>query len=302
MIVKRLAPKRIANRSLKAETKTDEATLYLYDEISFWGIDAKSFVADLQEIDAKTIHLRINSPGGDVFAARSIQTALKQHKAKVVAHIDGIAASAASFIAMGADEIEMSDGGFIMIHKALSFFDILGYFNDDSLDELSEDIAKERALLAKVDDSIANDYAKRTGKEVDAVKAAMAAETWFTAQEALDFGMIDRIYDAAPVENRHDLSIFANVPEALKQAPESQERVIEKALRDAGLSRKEAKAIIAHGYSAEVLRDAATEEETLPETQWDAVVEVVAAKPEKAIEKLDKTKELFKRIATIRSK
>jgi 3-oxoacyl-(acyl-carrier-protein) synthase len=88
----------------------------------------------------------------------------------------------------------------------------------------------------------------------------------------------------------------------LRQAPESQERVIEKALRDAGLSRKEAKAIIAHGYSAEVLRDAATEEETLPETQWDAVVEVVAAKPEKAIEKLDKTKELFKRIATIRSK
>jgi ATP-dependent Clp protease, protease subunit len=280
--------------------------LYLYDEISFWGIDAQDFVKEIQGIDAKTIHLRINSPGGDVFSARSIQTAIKQHKAKVIAHIDGIAASAASFIAMGADEIEMSDGGFIMIHKALSFFDILGYFNDDNLDSLSAEIAKERQLLAKVDDSIAADYAKRTGKGIDEIKTAMAAETWFSAQESLEYGLIDRIYTGEAVENRHDLSIFSNVPDALRhQSADTTERDIEKALRDAGLSRKQAKAILAHGFSAEVLRDASQEEErTDPPTQWDAVVDEVVAKvePEPIVEApTDKTKALFDRISRIRS-
>ena len=109
----------------KAATATEE-TLYLYDEIGYWGIDAKQFVEDLNKLDADTIHLRINSPGGDVFAAKAMQTALMQHDAKVVAHVDGLAASAASVVAMGADEIEMVDGGFMMIHKALSFFDVFG--------------------------------------------------------------------------------------------------------------------------------------------------------------------------------
>jgi len=144
---------------IKAESKGNEATLYLYDEIGVWGIDATEFVKNLQEVKADTIHLRINSPGGDVFEARAMHTALKQHSAMVIAHIDGLAASAASFVAMAADEIEIVDGGFLMIHKALSFMDIWGLFNDEDLTELGTDLVKEKSLLAKVDDSIANDYA-----------------------------------------------------------------------------------------------------------------------------------------------
>ena len=220
----------------------------------------------MQGIDADTIHLRINSPGGDVFAARAIQTALKQHPAKVIAHIDGLAASAASVVAMAGDEIEMVDGGFLMIHKALSFFDILGYFNDDNLGELVNDMKKERDLLAKVDESIANDYVKRTGKEMDEIKQKMADETWFSATEAIDYGMIDSIYDGEPVENKYDLSIFAKTPERLQTKGEITKRDIERALRDVGCTQTMAKAILADGWMDEgTQRDVEPEPVTPPQ-------------------------------------
>jgi len=207
-------------------------------------------------MNSDVIHLRINSPGGDIFAARAIQTAIKQHKAKVVAHIDGIAASAASFIAMGADEIEIVDGGFIMIHKALSFFDILGYFNDEALEDLAGDMQKERDLLAKVDDSIANDYAKRTSMDKTELLGMMHAETWLTAEEALKMGFADRVYDGVPVENSYDLSVYGKVPDELKRSAEAEitKRDIERALRDVGLTQAEAKSILAKGWQ-EVKRD-----------------------------------------------
>lgn len=258
------------------ENKTKEATLYLYDEIGFWGTEAKEFVDELQNITADTIHLRINSPGGDVFDARTMQTALKQHSAKIIAHIDGVAASAASVVAMGADEIEMVDGGFLMIHKALSFFDILGYFNDDDLEQLTGEMKKERELLAKVDDSIAKDYMKRTGKKLDEIKGKMADETWFTADEAVEYGMINRIYDGEPVENKHDLTVFLNTPDKLKNEEKAMtKREIERALRDAGCSLNMAKAILAGGWKEDgTQREVEPEPETpQPETQRDVVVE-----------------------------
>ena len=114
---------------ISAEVSGDEATIYLYDEISYWGVNTETFVGELKGIAGGTIHLRVNSPGGDVFEARTMQTAMKQHPARVVAHIDGIAASAASFIAMAADEIEIAEGAFIMIHNAISYIDIFGFYN-----------------------------------------------------------------------------------------------------------------------------------------------------------------------------
>jgi ATP-dependent Clp protease, protease subunit len=270
MIINRRSP---LSRKARVENKVDEATLYLYDEIGFWGVDAGEFVKDLQAIDADVIHLRINSPGGDVFAARTMQTALKQHKAKVIAHVDGLAASAASVVMLGADEIELVDGGFIMIHKALSFFDILGYFNDNNLEELQSDMQKERNLLTKVDDSIANDYAKRTGKTAEDAKQKMDEETWFTAAEALAYGLIDRVYDGQPTENKYDLSIFAKTPAHLQGEPVQTKRTAEKALRDAGFSQKAAKAILSCGWEGESQRDA---EPPKPDPQPREVVPIDA--------------------------
>lgn len=255
-----------ANRH-EIENKQNEATAYLYGDIGGWfGIDHQEWIKEFNAIEASTIHLRIDSSGGDIFAARAMKTAIMQHKAKVVAHIDGLAASAASFLAMGADEIEIVDGGFFMIHRAMSGFDILGYFNIDDLDELISDITKERDLHVKINESIAADYVKRTGNSKEVVLSWMAAETWFTAKEAIDNKFADRLYDGDPVEGSYDLSIFAKVPEEIKNRnTKMSKRTLEKALRDAGLTNKEAKKILAEGFKDDQ-RDVEPSADPTPET------------------------------------
>lgn len=231
-----------------------EPTVYLYGDIGGWfGIDHLEFIKDFNKIDAATIHLRIDSGGGDIFSARAIKTCIMQHKAKVIGHIDGLAASAASFLAMGCDELEIVDGGFLMIHTALSGMDILGYFNKKDLVKLNEDIQKEIDLHDKINDSIANDYAKKSKKkDKKEFEEMMDAETWLPAQAALDVGLVDRIYDGEPVEGSYDLSIFAKVPESLRLRNQKEsKRAIEKALRDVGLSNKQAKDILREGYKKE---------------------------------------------------
>jgi len=250
----------------EVENKKDESTIYLYGDIGGWfGIDHLEWVKDFNSISAKTIHLRIDSDGGDIFAARAMKTAIMQHDAKVIAHIDGIAASAASFMSMGADEIEIVDGGFLMIHNALSLIDILGFFNAHDLDELISDLTKERNLHNKINESIANDYVNKSGNSLDAILQWMNDETWFTAKEALDNKLVDRIYDGEPTKGNYDLSVFNNVPEELKlrnQAKQKMkkdlnERDLEKNLRDAGYSRNQAKDIVAKVFQD--VRDAQTE-------------------------------------------
>jgi ATP-dependent Clp protease protease subunit len=192
--------------AFRAAVKDDEATIYVYDAIGGWwgGVDAQEFVKELAGIKAGTIHLRINSPGGDVFDARAMQTALRQHKAKVIAHIDGLAASAATFLAMGADEIEMAEGGFWMIHNAWGF--TIGNVNDH---------LEAAAMLEKVDGTIRADYSRKTGKPDDEVRALMDAETWMTAAEAKEAGFVDRVYAAEAPEDKFNLAAYDNAPDPL---------------------------------------------------------------------------------------
>lgn len=162
-----------------------EATIWLYDVIGdeIWGgVSAKTFVKDLAAITAPTIHLRINSPGGDVFEARAMVTALRQHPARVIAHIDGLAASAASYIALAADEVEMAEGAFLMIHNAWGV--VVG--NRHDLLDMAE-------TLEKIDTTILADYQARTHRSSSDIQAWMDKETWFTATEAIDAGFVDRI-------------------------------------------------------------------------------------------------------------
>lgn len=189
----------------KASAEGDESTVYLYDAIGGWyGVEAKSFVKDLAGVEAETVHLRINSPGGDVFEARAIATALKQMKCKTVAHIDGVCASAATYIALACDEVEMAEGAFFMIHKAWC----LAMGNADELLATAD-------LLVKVDDSIVTDYAKKTGLESEEIQQLMADETWFNAEEALDKGFVDNVYQGDDVEASWNLSAYDNAPEKL---------------------------------------------------------------------------------------
>jgi ATP-dependent Clp protease protease subunit len=175
-----------------AAESSDEAEVFLYDaivdtdaEAQWWGgVSAQAFVRELRGITASTIHLRINSPGGSVFAGRAMETALREHKARVVVHIDGLAASAATFVAMAGDEIVIAQGAMFMIHKAWTWT----WGNADDLKATAD-------LLDKIDGTLVQTYAKRTGQAEQQVSDWMAAETWFTAQEALDAGFVDRILE-----------------------------------------------------------------------------------------------------------
>ena len=146
--------------------------------------------------------MRINSPGGDVFAAQAIAQAIRDTKARVVAHVDGYAASAATEIAIAADEIEIAEGGFFMIHNAWT----LAVGNAD-------DFAATVVLLNKVDDVLCSAYAAKCGKPKDEVKAWMDAETWFSAQEAVDAGLVDRIAEGSKAKaSAWNLSAYTGAP------------------------------------------------------------------------------------------
>lgn len=188
-----------------------DATLYIYDVIDpYWGVSAMGVIdAIAQAGDAQTLRVHINSPGGDVFEGRAIMAALGRFKGKTVAHIDSLCASAATSIALACDEVEMSDGAFFMIHNASSMV-----WGDKTA------MREQADLLEKVEGSIVNDYTKKTGKDAEQVVAWMDAETWFTAQEAVDNGFVDRLAEpAAKAKNTWNLSAFKKAPEALAGPP-----------------------------------------------------------------------------------
>lgn len=243
---------RVNNRSIfkprasavpKIKAKDDETVLYIYDEISWFGISADEFVKNLNSIEDKTIHVRINSPGGAVFDGLAIYNALKQHPSNIIVHIDGLAASIASLIALGGNEIRAAEASFLMIHEPWSI--VIGP---------SEEMRKEADLLDKVAGVLVKAYLDKTGMTEEVLNDYLAAETWFTAQEALDVGFVDVIEElddsSKAKATAFDLSAFANVPDSLTggKTPPT-ERELEGILRDAGFSRKQSEEILAKGYA-----------------------------------------------------
>lgn len=207
-------------RSWSIKSAEGEATLYIYDVIGgmFGGVDAEEVARDLAATEASTIHVRINSPGGDVFDAVAISTALRQHPANVVAHIDGLAASAATTISTAADRVEISDGGMYMIHNAWT----LAIGN-------RHDLLDTAGLLEKVDGNIQRAYAERTGASTEQIGEWMDAETWFTADEAVEAGFADEVVSGESARAKAwNLAAYANAPE-IKDEPESKEPMPDRA-------------------------------------------------------------------------
>jgi ATP-dependent protease ClpP protease subunit len=197
---------------LKMEMKDDSTTVVmLYDVIGDWfGVSAKDFNKSLSAVNTPNIELRINSPGGDVFDARAIATALRNHPSKVTAYIDGVCASAATYIALSADTVHMAVGAFFMVHNAWT----LAMGNADDFDATS-------SLLRKVDASIVADYVRKTGKSETEIKQVMDYETWFTAEEALAYGFVDHV-DTGELgaKNLWDLSSYDKAPKAIAESEE----------------------------------------------------------------------------------
>ena len=194
---------------------SSEATLYIYDVIDAWfGIAAIDVAKAVSALDAgTTLHVRFNTPGGDVFEGRAIRTALQQFEGRTIGHIDGLCASAGTTIADACDEIHISQGAFYMIHNGWTL--AMGDKNE---------LKKTVDLLSKVDAAIVNDYAGRTGKQASQITAWMDAETWFSADEALSNGFATSLA-ALPQKTTNqqtqklwDLSAFDKAPQALLDA------------------------------------------------------------------------------------
>jgi ATP-dependent Clp endopeptidase proteolytic subunit ClpP len=160
----------------------DTAVVNIYDEIGGWGVTASDFSKELQGVTASTIELHLNSPGGDVFDGLAILNTLRQHDATVNVLIDGIAASAASFIAMAGQSVKMQPQSMLMIHDASGL--VIG--NSKDMQDMAD-------LLNKTSDNIAAVYAQRAGGTVEDWRAAMLAETWYSDQEAVDAGLADEV-------------------------------------------------------------------------------------------------------------
>lgn len=192
----------------------DEATIYLYDmivdsqdEADWWGgVAPETFVKALAGMSAPTIHLRVKSPGGSVFAARAMEQAIREHPSRIVTHVDGLAASAASFLILPSDEIIMAPGSFLMIHKAWTF-----------AGGNADDFRKSADLLEQIDGSLVKSYAAKTQQPAEDIAAMMAAETWIEAERAVELGFADSVA-AEPKSKKSamagawDLSAFANAP------------------------------------------------------------------------------------------
>jgi len=206
--------------------------LLIYDEIGYWGITAKQFRQDLGAVAGDEVTVRINSPGGDVFEGVAIYNTIKADNRPVSIVIDGLAASAASFIAMAGDDIEIADNAFMMIHRAWGF--VIGN---------AMDLRETADFLEKIDDQIAEMYAKRGNEDAAAFLAMMDAETWLNAKESKALDLVDTITDEAEAQALFDLSHFNAVPAAMK-------RRVEHDLRDVGYSQSAAARAVAKGFSA----------------------------------------------------
>lgn len=188
--------------------------LSIFDDIGAYGVSAKSFLNDLRTVTTDEVDVEINSPGGDVFAGLAIYNGLRASGKKINVKVLGLAASAASLVAMAGDTIEMPENAFMMIHNPWGF--AMGG---------ADEMRNTADVLDKIGTGLVSTYAKRTGKTDQEIAALLDAETWMTAQEAVDAGFATSVTPALAVKARYSEDrLPENVRLAFKaQAPTTDE-------------------------------------------------------------------------------
>lgn len=239
------------------KAKDEISEIWLYEEIGFWGVGAKDFMAELNGIKSPKIDLHINSPGGEVFDGIAIYNGIKNHSAKVTTFIDGIAASIASVVALAGDTVTMAENAMFMMHNPSGL--VLGG---------AADMRKVADSLDKVRDSMVGIYSAKSKKPDAEIIAMLDEESWLDADEAQEAGFAD------VVSGKMDLAAcakfmpimtklgFKHIPQRItahRALPSA--RDVERLLREAGFSSKQARAILAEGYSDEH-RDGVAAEQT----------------------------------------
>ena len=185
----------------------DQAEIAIFDEIGFWGVTAKDFIAELKSLPASEITLSINSPGGSVFDALAIYNALRGHGAQIKVRVMGVAASAASLIAMAGDTIVMPENTFMMIHNPIGGV----YGNAEDMRDLAE-------TLDKIGASLTATYVARTGQDEATIQALLDAETWLDAAQAVELGFADELEPALKIAASFDVSLVERLPEHIRAA------------------------------------------------------------------------------------
>jgi ATP-dependent Clp protease, protease subunit len=162
--------------------KKGEVELFVYNDIGGYGVTADKFASELRKYKGQHIHVRINSLGGEVTEGNGIYNALTRHQGGVTVHIDGIAASMASVIAMAGTQVRMADNAILMIHNPWTI----------AAGE-SGDLRKQADVLDLMKDGIVGAYQKKTGLEANVISDMMDEERWLKAEEAHSFGFVDVI-------------------------------------------------------------------------------------------------------------
>lgn len=191
--------------------------LSIFDDIGAYGVSAKSFLNDLRTVTTDEVDVEINSPGGDVFAGLAIYNGLRASGKKINVKVLGLAASAASLVAMAGDTIEMPENAFMMIHNPWGF--AMGG---------ADEMRNTADVLDKIGAGLVSTYAKRTGKTDQEITALLDAETWMTAQEAVDAGFATSVTAALAVKASYSedrlpenvrLAFKAQAPAPVEPAP-----------------------------------------------------------------------------------
>ena len=217
-------PKQLKFWNVMKNDEEKSAELILYGSIGsdeYWDdISDKAFKQDIENLgDVENITLHINSPGGSVFSAVAIANTLKNHKAKITANIDGLAASAATIITSACDTVRMPKNALFMVHNPITF----AYGNN-------QDMQKTLEMLNKVKNSIIETYLNKAKTDKETLSELMDNETWMSAEEAKEYGFIDEILDESVekevIENKliinnmaFDISRFKNFKEKKNQDP-----------------------------------------------------------------------------------
>lgn len=190
--------------------------IYLYGTIGddWWdeeSMSAARFVKELEAFGGEPVDIFVNSCGGNVFDGCAIYTAIERYEGRVTVHIDGLAASAASYCILSADEVLVSTSATMMIHDPF----MLTCGNAEELRSAAEELEKLATTIKAI-------YAKETGMDEAKIATLMSAETWFTAEEAIECGLADGYCTAKKVTNAYNEKLLANfkhVPASILEQP-----------------------------------------------------------------------------------
>ena len=221
------------NAGVRAAADSDgERTISVYDVIGqdYWsgeGVTAKRVAAALRSMGKGPVTVNVNSPGGDMFEGLAIYNLLREHDGEVTVKVLGVAASAASVIAMAGDTVQIARAAFLMIHNAW----VMAVGNRNDLIEIAQ-------TLKPFDDAMAGIYAARTGGESQAMAKLMDAESWIGGESAIDQGFADELLPSDQVAKGEG------------KANASAVRRIEAALRASGMPKSEAMRLISEFKSS----------------------------------------------------